>query len=32
VVLSMVAILQLVGPIGVQWALRFSNESNERER
>jgi len=32
VVLSMVAILQLIGPIGVQWALRFSNESNEKER
>lgn len=32
VVLCMVAVLQLVGPIGVQWALRLSNESNERER
>jgi len=31
VVLSMVAVLQLIGPIGVQWALRFSNEANERE-
>ncbi|PRC92785.1 cation:proton antiporter [Solimicrobium silvestre] len=30
IVLSMVAILQLVGPIGVQWALRFCNESIER--
>jgi Kef-type K+ transport system membrane component KefB len=32
IVLSMVAVLQLAGPIGVQWALRFSNESNERGR
>jgi Kef-type K+ transport system membrane component KefB len=32
VVLSMIAVLQLIGPIGVQWALRFSNETNERER
>lgn len=31
VVLCMVAVLQLVGPIGVQWALRFSNETNERK-
>ncbi|HXA47532.1 MAG TPA: cation:proton antiporter [Burkholderiaceae bacterium] len=32
VVLSMIAVLQLIGPIGVQWALRLSNETNERER
>lgn len=32
VVLTMAAVLQLVGPIGVQWALRFSKESNEREQ
>jgi Kef-type K+ transport system membrane component KefB len=31
VVLCMVAVLQLLGPIGVQWALRFCNESNERK-
>ena len=32
VVFTMIAVLQLVGPIGVQWALRFANESTERER
>ena len=32
VIISMIAVLQLVGPIGVQWALRFCNESNEKER
>lgn len=29
VVLSMVAVLELVGPIGVQLALRLTNESKE---
>jgi len=32
VVLSMIAVLQLIGPISVRWALRFCNESNESER
>lgn len=30
VVLCMVAVLQLAGPIGVQWALNFSNETKGR--
>lgn len=32
VVLSMVAALELLGPIGVQWSLTFSNEAKERGR
>lgn len=32
IVLSMVAVLQLIGPISVQWALRMSNETNERKQ
>ncbi len=32
VVLSMVAVLDLLGPIGVQWALIFSNETKEGRR
>lgn len=31
VVLPMVAILQLLGPIGVQWALKMSNETKGRK-
>lgn len=31
VVLSMVAILELAGPIAVQWALRASGETHEKE-
>jgi Kef-type K+ transport system membrane component KefB len=31
VVLSMVAILELAGPIAVQWALRASHETHEKE-
>ena len=31
IVLSMIAVLQLIGPIGVQLALRLSNETNEKE-
>lgn len=31
VVLSMVAILQLLGPIGVQWALDLCNETKRRD-
>lgn len=29
VVLSMIAVLELLGPIGVQWALTFSNENRK---
>ena len=32
IIFSMVAIMQLLGPIGVQWALRLCNEFNEREQ
>ena len=32
VVWSMVAILELLSPIGVQWALRFSQETREGSR
>lgn len=31
VVFCMIALMQFLGPICVQWALRFSNESTERE-
>ena len=30
IILCMIAVLQLVGPIAVQWALRYCNESTER--
>lgn len=30
IVLSMVAVLQLIGPIAVQWALRLCKETNEK--
>ncbi len=29
VVLTMVAVLEVIGPIGVQWALKFSNETKK---
>ena len=32
VVLSMLAVLELVGPIGVQWALTLNNETNKGGR
>ena len=31
VVFSMIAVLQLAGPAGVQWALRLCNETREKE-
>ena len=32
VVLSMVAVLEILGPIGVQWSLNFSNETKKGVR